>query len=206
MSKITFEDVSTAARRLVESGERPSAPKIRQLLGNRGGMATIQKHLDAWRETEDGRAAEAPRLPEMPEQLASDARTLIQQIWGQARVAADKDLQIEREKIDQKHTEMLEKLSETIAVSEQQESQIDDLKDQVKGLEEKVDELSQASQSAKSELAESSTQAAVLAERCSQYEKSLKAAQEREEKLLAQLEKLSESIGAAATNAPIKKD
>lgn len=201
MSRITFEDVSTAARRLVESGERPSAPKIRKLLGDRGGMATIQKHLDSWREA-DGKDAEASQIPEMPEQLAADAQTLIQQIWGQARAAANEEIQADREKLSQERAQMQEKLDETIAVSEQQEQQIDDLKDQVKTLERKVDELDQASQSAKAELAESGTQAAVLAERCRQYEANLKLAQEREEKLLAQLEKLSESI---KTNAPGKK-
>lgn len=201
MSRITFEDVSTAARRLVESGERPSAPKIRKLLGDRGGMATIQKHLDSWREA-GGKDADASQIPEMPEQLAADAQTLIQQIWGQARTAADEEIQADREKLSRERALMQEKLDETIAVSEQQEQQIDDLKDQVKILKRQVDELDQASQSAKAELAESGTQSAVLAERCRQYEANLKLAQEREEKLLARLEKLSESI---KTNAPGKK-
>ncbi len=201
MSRVTFEDISTAARRLVESGERPSAPKIRKLLGDRGGMATIQKHLDMWRESE-GQDAEASSVPEMPEQLAADAKILIQQIWRQARAAADEEVQADREKLAQERAKMQEKLDETIAVSEQQEQQIDDLKDQVKDLEQKVEELDQVSQSAKAELAESGTQAAVLGERCSQYESSLKRSQEREEKLLAQLEKLSESI---KTNTPSKK-
>lgn len=201
MSKIIFEDVSTAARRLAESGERPSAPKIRKLLGDRGGMATIQKHLDAWRES-DGQDTEASQIPEMPEQLALDAQILIQQIWGHARAVADEEIQGDRERLAQERVKFQESLDEAIAVSEQQEQQIDDLKDLIKNMERKVGELTQASETARSELAESGTHLAVLAERCSQYEANLKHAQEREEKLLGQLEKLSESI---KINAPGKK-
>lgn len=204
MSRITFEEVSTAARRLVESGERPSAPKIRKLLGDRGGMATIQKHLDVWRET-DGKDAESAPVPEMPDQLAADAQTLIQQIWRQARAAAEDDIASEREKLAEERVQMQEKLEESISVSEQQEQQIDGLNDQVEALKQKVEDLDLASKTAKAELSEAGTQAAVLTERCAHYEKSLQEAHEREAKLLAQIDKLSESIKANISETRGKK-
>lgn len=177
MSKITFEDVCIAARRLVESGERPSAPKIRKLLGDRGGMATIQKHLDGWRLTEEGKESDMPKIPEMPEALANDSHTLIQQIWGQARASADQEIQGEREKLAVDRAEMEEKLSETIAVSEEQEIQIDELRGCVQGLEGKVSELIVSNDLYKSQLAEKGTENSILTERCNQLEKSLSAAE-----------------------------
>lgn len=177
MSKITFEDVCIAARRLVESGERPSAPKIRKLLGDRGGMATIQKHLDGWRLTEEGKESDMPKIPEMPEALANDSHTLIQQIWGQARASADQEIQSEREKLAADRAEMEEKLSETIAVSEEQEVQIDELRGCVQNLEGKVSELTESNDLYKSQLAEKGTENSILTERCEQLVKSLSAAE-----------------------------
>ena len=177
MSKITFEDVCIAARRLVESGERPSAPKIRKLLGDRGGMATIQKHLDGWRLTEEGKESDMPKIPEMPEALANDSHTLIQQIWGQARASANQEIQGEREKLAVDRAEMEEKLSETIAVSEEQEIQIDELRGCVQSLEGKVSELIVSNDLYKSQLAEKGTENSILTERCNQLKKSLSAAE-----------------------------
>ena len=131
MSKVTYEDVSRATRRLLECGEIPSAPKIRKLIGNRGGMATIQKHLDAWRKSEEGKRAEISPLPEMPQQLAIDATLLIQQIWGKAKAESDREITFQREKLAEDRVEIEGKLAEAIAVSEIQEQQINELKEQV---------------------------------------------------------------------------
>ncbi|WP_103654520.1 DNA-binding protein [Agarilytica rhodophyticola] len=177
MSKITFEDVCIAARRLVESGERPSAPKIRKLLGDRGGMATIQKHLDGWRVTEEGKEADTPKIPEMPESLANDSHTLIQQIWGQAKASADLDIQNEREKLALDRAEMDEKLAETIAVSEEQEAQIDELRGNVEDLQHKTSNLVESNDKHKAQLSEEITKNSILTERCDQLEKSLSAAE-----------------------------
>jgi len=177
MSKIIFEDVCIAARRLVESGERPSAPKIRKLLGDRGGMATIQKHLNGWRLTEEGKEADTPKIPEMPESLANDSHTLIQQIWGQAKASADLDILNEREKLALDRVDMEEKLSETIAVSEEQEAQIDELRGAVQDLHDKVSLLTESNDLHKSQLSDEITKNSILTERCDRLDKSLKAAE-----------------------------
>lgn len=212
MSKVIFEDVASAARRLAETGERPSAPKIRRLLGDRGGMATIQKHLDSWRETEEAKELQEPNIPEMPEHLQGDAQTLIQQIWASATAMADKDIQNEREKLAMDRAEMEEKLLETIAVSEEQENQIDALQEQIKALEAKLSESHQESTEIHTQLASESKARAILKERCAQlesslaaasdredknrlqYDAALKSAEEREAKLLAQIDKLADNI------------
>lgn len=178
MSKVIFEDVASAARRLAETGERPSAPKIRRLLGDRGGMATIQKHLDSWRETEEGKAAQAPNIPEMPEHLQGDAQTLIQQIWASATAIADKDIQSEREKLAIDRAEMEEKLFETISVSEEQESQIESLQDRLQHLENSLEKLRQENTEIRTQLASESQAKAILEERCAQVESASNAAKE----------------------------
>jgi chromosome segregation ATPase len=187
MSKIIFEDVASAARRLAETGERPSAPKIRRLLGDRGGMATIQKHLDVWRETEEAKELQAPNIPDMPEHLQGDAQTLIQQIWASATATADKDIQNEREKLALDRAEMEEKLSETIAVSEEQESQIESLQDRLQHLESGLEKLRQENTELRTQLASESNEKSILKERCAQLEVAINNAKEHAAGLMREI-------------------
>jgi hypothetical protein len=96
MKTITFEDVATAARRLSQSGDSLSAPKTRKLLNDRGGMATIQKHLDAWRESEEGQSSLITETSPMPEHLALDAQALMMQIWNIAKAQTASEIAAER--------------------------------------------------------------------------------------------------------------
>lgn len=57
---ITFEEVLSAVE---TNGEIPNAAKIRMMLGDRGSNSTIQKHLDAIRESRKPAPAPAPVAP-----------------------------------------------------------------------------------------------------------------------------------------------
>lgn len=48
---ITYDEVVRAAIQILREGRNISKPLIRERLGDRGSHSTIQKHLDAWRES-----------------------------------------------------------------------------------------------------------------------------------------------------------
>lgn len=50
-NKVTPEEVFAAADDLLAGGQEPTQEKIRALLGERGSMSTINKHLRHWRAT-----------------------------------------------------------------------------------------------------------------------------------------------------------
>lgn len=48
---VTYDEVVRAAIGLLREGRNISKPLVRERVGNRGSHSTIQRHLDAWRET-----------------------------------------------------------------------------------------------------------------------------------------------------------
>lgn len=70
---ITYEEVASAARDLIQEGKRVTAAAVRERLG-RGSMTTIQRHLQAWRENEAPVEAvkKSMALQEMLERLAKE--------------------------------------------------------------------------------------------------------------------------------------
>lgn len=190
MNRLTYDDVADVARRLAESSDRPSAGKIREVLG-RGGLTTIQKHLDTWRTSEEAKGVSSVTVIPMPDTLANDAHVLINQIWTQAKTHSDSELQVERELLDQERHDMTDRYNEVMTVSEDQELQIENLLEQVAKLESTIEDH----RSVQSELNRKVDQAALtnatLTERCAQLEKALSSCEKRESILLTQLDKFA---------------
>lgn len=196
-SRITEHEVFEAARKLAEAGESPSAIKIREALGNRGGMGTIQKHLDFWREENDTTVVDT--FP-MPETLEGDSLTLIRQIWNGARAEVENSLALEREALEQEREKINSHLRETIAVSESQEQQIIALTESnekmnvaVEKAESRLHNESKISQKLTIDVAVLEERISNLRDQFEQMEAQLESSYQRENELIAKLDKFSPS-------------
>ena len=89
-SAITYDEVVLAAVRALREGKNITKPLIRERLGNRGSHSTIQKHLNAWRETlSESDLQVLP--PSMPPELAPH----IEALWNAATSLVETSLAAE---------------------------------------------------------------------------------------------------------------
>lgn len=190
---ISYDDVAEAARRLAESGDTPSATKVRTILG-RGGMSTIQKHLNTWRDSDEAKEAEPALVPEMPEQLAEDGEMLIKQIWYKARKEVEGEISLEREALAGERERLNQEMTEVMKVSDAQEAEIEALRERVELLESERQAQGSELVVVQERLQGALTNVAVLEERCSQYEAASDAGKEREAALLNQIESLTQKF------------
>ncbi|MGR5269758.1 DNA-binding protein [Vibrio astriarenae] len=113
--RLTAEDVFEACNKILDSGEKPSTPKLHRLLG-RGSYTTIQKHLNSWLKTDTWVEASINQAP--PEDLplppvANDAMELaLKTIWNAASSSAKDVLEVHKRAVDSQLTEQ-EKIIET---------------------------------------------------------------------------------------------
>lgn len=199
-NRITEQDVFEAARKLAESGESPSAIKIREALGNRGGMGTIQKHLDTWREENDTAVVEV--FP-MPESLEADSQTLIRQIWNGARAEVERGLALDREALEQEREKIHAQLRETVAVSESQEQQIvalteenDSLSGEVKAATDRAQEKTDVAQKLQVDVAVLEERLSNLGDQLEQMKSQVTQGMAREKELMARLDAALSEKGA----------
>ncbi len=87
---ITYQDVVTAINTIIASGETPSIPKIRSVLGDTGSPNTIHKHLNTWKATAAPVVQRKP--PELPGELQFALIHEIERQVAAARVEIDKEL------------------------------------------------------------------------------------------------------------------
>jgi len=95
-SAITYDEVVRAAIRLIRDGQNVTKPAIREQLGNRGSHSTIQKHLDAWRETLAASDVEV-LPPSMPPELTEH----LEAFWNAAVSLVEDNLAGEWERAKQ---------------------------------------------------------------------------------------------------------
>ncbi len=182
---ISYNDVKTAAYKLLTRGESPSVQKIRDLLGT-GSNTTIAEHLRVWRE--EYAKKEVHHLPaNMPQELVSAIEVLWQTAMEQAEnqlTEVKKDLDLRKEQFTQEQ-----------AITQKS---IDDLNSQKQSLSEKIDKLTIVNADLKTELTLSHERLTKsldeLANNKAQFESRLHRAYDEKTTLIEHSEKLEDEI------------
>lgn len=137
---VDFESVKQAALKLLSKGISPSTQKIRELLGT-GSHTTIAEHLKIWRVTHA--AKKVHHLPAtIPEALIVTFETL----WQTAMEHAEKNLADVKAALESQE----EKLSQEKILTDKT---IADLKSQLDGLNQKIEDKTQENQALQTNLA-----------------------------------------------------
>src|SRR5438105_8243741 len=106
---ITYEQVAAAADAMKTAGSKPTSRAIRERLGNRGSMGTINKLLQSWKTGQERQIANALALPAvlqraildfMDQELTSAKATLEAELAEQQQEAADLATENERQAAD----------------------------------------------------------------------------------------------------------
>ena len=146
---VTYHDVAQAAHQLTEQGKNPTIEAVRSLL-NTGSNTTLSKHLNQWRQQQQGIPTAARELPEslvnavkgLHQAITSEAELKIEQLEV-AHAKTVRDLQSELESLQQKHN----KISQINRQLEQDKAQLTDDKAALKRyIEGQKDTLSQQQQ------------------------------------------------------------
>ena len=109
---VTYHDVAQAAHQLTEQGKNPTIEAVRSLL-NTGSNTTLSKHLNQWRQQQQGITTAARELPEtlvnavkgLHQAITSEAELKIEQLEV-AHAKTVQDLQSELESLQQKHNKI----------------------------------------------------------------------------------------------------
>ena len=137
---VDFESVKQAALKLLSKGISPSTQKIRELLGT-GSHTTIAEHLKIWREAHAAKTVH--HLPvTIPEALIASFETL----WQTAMEHAEKhlaDVKVALENQEEKLNQEKILTDKTIA----------DLKSQLDGLNQRIDDKTRENQALQTNLA-----------------------------------------------------
>ena len=137
---VDYETVKHAALKLLSKGISPSVQKIRELLGT-GSNTTIAEHLKYWRE--EHAAKKVHHLPAtIPEELIATFETL----WQTAMEHAEQQIADVKEALENQK----EKLQQEKMLTDKT---ISDLKSQVDGLNQKIDDKTQENQALQTKLA-----------------------------------------------------
>jgi chromosome segregation ATPase len=124
-STITQEDVFSAAREIVERGEKPTVLEVHKILG-KGSYSTITKHLRIWEDSSEAIDARIELLPqeiEVPEFLLNDTLILTKKTWTAARAMADNLLANERNALEEAKLNYLEEIEQAINLADQATSE-----------------------------------------------------------------------------------
>lgn len=127
-ASITQDEVNVAADKLfLLTGKKPSARAVREYLGNRGSMVTVQKYLKAWESKNFPPPQTAVALPQSLHTALSD---FISQEIANGKAILESDLK-----------EVQEENSALIAESDRQASEISNHIQQIESLTSKQSEL-----------------------------------------------------------------
>lgn len=137
---VNFESVKQAALKLLSKGISPSTQKIRELLGT-GSNTTIAEHLKIWREVHA-----AKKVHHLPAMIPEELIVIFETLWQTAMEHAEKhliDLKTALENQEEKLTQEKMLTDKTIT----------DLKLQLEGLSQKIDDKTQENQALQTNLA-----------------------------------------------------
>lgn len=84
---ITYDEVVRAAIHILREGRNISKPLIRERLGDRGSHSTIQKHLDAWRES-----LQTSDLEVLPPSMPPELMPHVEAFWNAATAMVEDKL------------------------------------------------------------------------------------------------------------------
>lgn len=169
---ITHEQVIRAAERIAERGERPTNPRIRAELGE-GSFSTINKYMQEWRALQAEQEVPEPepeafQEPEVPEEIAAQARKLAEQlvasVWresdkrhAEAVEAERRALAAEYEKLRGEragHDAEIQELNDTLArVEEQGQEAVAQEQAQTEAVRRELDQMQQQNADTREELA-----------------------------------------------------
>ena len=105
----TREAVFAAADQLLAEGKDPSTLAVQRLVG--GSNTTVQKH---WKEWEATRSKQAQVIATLPNELASQGRALLLELWESANRIANADIQGIKERADQAISLAEQRLNEAL--------------------------------------------------------------------------------------------
>jgi len=137
---VDFESVKQAALKLLSKGISPSTQKIRELLGT-GSHTTIAEHLKIWRE-----AHAAKKVHHLPATIPEELIVTFETLWQTAMEHAEKhliDVKVALENQEEKLTQEKILTDKTIT----------DLKLQLDGLNQKIDDKTRENQTLQTNLA-----------------------------------------------------
>jgi len=122
--RLTEQEVHQAIQDLLDSGESVSSLSLLRTLG-RGSLTTITKHLNSFA-TDHKNEAIPPKLTELPENIARSAKLMAIKIWNEAEIVASKDLEGQREALEQAARISAERIHEAEIFSEEQAKRLEE--------------------------------------------------------------------------------
>jgi chromosome segregation ATPase len=119
MSRISFDDVCAVADDLMQQGIKPVTLNVYGGLGKKGSYTTIGKHLKAWADQQsESDFQELPSEVILPEKFSEDAMSFTRKVWSLAHSEAMKEIEVERQALEQARQEMQAQVDEASAFAE----------------------------------------------------------------------------------------
>lgn len=125
--RLTEQEVHAAAQNLIDSDESVSSLSLLKVLG-RGSLTTITKYMSTFnRSNEDTALPILPDFTELPETLSRSTKLLAIKIWAESQEIANKELESQREVLQQAAKLSAERVKEAEVFSDEQAKRLDEL-------------------------------------------------------------------------------
>lgn len=149
--RLSEQEVHQAAQNLLDAGEGLSSLTLLRELG-RGSLTTITKYLGTFNKgNQEDREFDAGFITEVPETLFRSTKLLAIKIWTESQEIANKELESQREVLQQAVKLSTDRVKEAELFSDEQSKRLEDIE---RNYEEKLTELTKTLTTLNTELKE----------------------------------------------------
>lgn len=124
--RLTEQEVHQAVQNLIDSGETVSSLSLLRALG-RGSLTTITKYMSTFNLNVDNQYTEQPSLVDIPETLFRSTKLLAIKIWNESQEIANKELENQREILQQAAKLSADRVKEAEIFSDEQSKRLEEI-------------------------------------------------------------------------------
>ncbi|NOR71772.1 MAG: hypothetical protein GQ532_19145 [Methylomarinum sp.] len=135
--RLTETEVHEAAQSLIDESQVVSSLSLLRILG-RGSLTTITKYMSSFNRNNTDLNNLTPSFTEIPESLARSTRLLAIKIWAESQEIANKELESQREVLQQAVKVSTDRVKEAEIFSDEQTKRLEEIE---RNYEEKIEEL-----------------------------------------------------------------